>query len=659
MKADKIDSLIIELNKASITEKTDILLELSEIYKNKSLDTAKLYAKQALQIALTGNDKHKIALLHNELGTIFIYEGNTKKALTFINKGLDVVDNKDEKLLNELLSNKGSALVYSGKLDEGLILFNKVLEYHIKNNDSLKIAGLHNNIGVINFHKGKYEKAMEDMLASVEIYEKKGMYSTVADTYGNIAMIYNEMDNYIKAVEYNLKALSAYIQSEDYHGQTSQLINLSNIYKNADSLNKSILYLQRALAIAKENTYTGLEALVYANLGLIYEKQGLYDKASDVLKKSLEINKQMGNAEGQTKNLRMLGGVFKKQKKHNLALQYLNESEELAEKIKLVSEYYEIYLEKSEVYEALNDHKNSLEYFRKYITLKDSIFNEEKNRQITEIETKYQTEKKEKEIIILSDENSKQKIIILKNRYFLYSLFVLIIIILLFGILLFRNNKMKSRQKTLELEQKLFRSQMNPHFIFNSLSSIQLYIIKNKAIEAGAYLADFAKLMRLVIENSGEEYISLEQEIETMKYYLQMQKLRFEYHFSYTFETDQNLETEYVLIPPMLTQPFIENALEHAFNKKKSENNLYIRYMQQDEFLQVEVEDNGIGRKKALSTKKSKHKSFAISVTKSRLENLNRRKRNKIHFDMIDLISDTGNHSGTKIKFRIPLKYSD
>jgi len=659
MKADKIDSLIVELNKVSYEKKTDVLLQLSEIYRNKSLDTAKMYAKQALQIALNENDKHKIALFYNELGIICIYEGNTKDALTYTNKGLEVIDNKDEKLLYNLILNKGSALVYSGNLDEGLILFNQALEYHKKKNDSLKVSDIYNNIGVINFHKGEYEKAMENMLTAVEIYEKKGMYSTAADTYGNIAMIYNETDNFKKAVEYNLKALNTYIKSNDYHEQAGQLINLANIYKNADSLDRSKFYLQRALLIAKKNNYSGLEALAYANLGLTYEKQGLYDKATKVLKKSLEINKKAENAESQAKNLRILGSVLKKQKKYNSALQYLNESEELAKKIKLVSEYYDIYSEKSEVYEALKDYKKSLEYFRKYTNIKDSIFNEEKNRQITEIETKYLTEQKEKEIIKLSDENGKQKLIILKNRYFTYSLIAFIVIILLFGILLFRNNKIKNRQKTLELEQKLFRSQMNPHFIFNSLSSIQTYIMKNKAIEAGAFLADFAILMRLVLENSRAEYIPLEQEIETMKYYLQMQKLRFEYHFSYIFETDEGLETGDVLIPPMLTQPFIENALEHAFNKNKNENNLYIRYTEQNGFLQVEVEDNGIGRKKALSTKKSKHKSFAISLTKSRLGNLNRRKKNKINFEIIDLISETGNPSGTKVKFNIPLKNSD
>ncbi len=657
LKADKIDSLIIELNKANGTEKIDVLFRLSSIYRTKSPDTAKIYAKQALRIAEENNDREKIALSYNELGLINIDEGANKEAIKNIDKAISVLRNKDEKLLNKFLLNKGSAFVYSGEFDEGLKLFNQVLDYHKKNNDSLKIADIYNNIGVINFYRGEYEKALINMLNSVQIYEKKEMYSVAVDNYGNIAMIYNENKNYKKAAEYCLKALNIYVKSGNYYQQTAQLINLANINKNMNNLDLSTEYLNQALEIAQKNNYKKLIELAYSNLGLVYEKKGLYDKAIDVIQKSLKIN-QSKSVESEVKNLRYLGRLYKKQKKYNLALKYLNESEKKSEKIKLVSEYYDIYLEKSELYEAMHDYQNSLKYYQKYSAVKDTIFNKEKNKQITEIETKYQTEKKEKEIVQLSDENSKQKLTILKNRYFLYSLSGFIIIILLFGMLLFRTRKIKNRQKTLELEQKLFRSQMNPHFIFNSLASIQYFITKNQPLEAGAYLADFAKLMRLVIENSRVEYISLKQEIETMKYYLQMQELRFENNFTYKFKTDSDLEIDYVLIPPMLTQPFIENALEHAFNGKKDENNLCIRYLQSDEFLQVEVEDNGIGRQKALSSKKPDHKSFAISVTKSRLEKLNRRKKKKINFEIIDLFSDTGNPAGTKIKFSIPLKYS-
>ena len=659
LKADKIDSLKNVLNKVSDTEKVDLLIQLSAKYRTKSLDTAKLYAMQALQLALKADDKKKTALSYNELGMIFILKGDNEEAINNINKGIAELGNKDEKLLNKLLLNKGSALVYSGEFDEGLKYFNQVLNYYKKNNDSIKMADVYNNIGVINYYRGEYDKALKNMLNSVKIYEKNGMNSVAVEGYGNIAMIYNENKSYKKAAEYAQKALKIYIQTNDYYSQTGQLVNLANIYKNLNDYDKSIKYLNRALAISEKYDYKKFKALTYSNYSYIYENKGQYKKAIDVLKKALKINKQTGNAEGEAKNLRSLGSLYKKLKKYDLALKYLDESEKLSEKMKLVSDYYDLYKEKSEVYEAMNDYKNSLKYYQKYTIYKDSVFTKEKNKQITEIETKYQTEKKEKEIVQLSVENSKQKLIILKNRYSLYGLSGFVIVILLFGILLLRNRKIKNRQQTLELEQKLFRSQMNPHFIFNSLASIQYFITKNQPLEAGAYLSDFAKLMRLVIENSREEYISLKQEIETMKYYLQMQELRFEYSFTYKFETDPDLETEYVLIPPMLTQPFIENASEHAFSEKNGENKLYVRYLQSDGFLHVEVEDNGIGRQKAQSLKKSDHKSFAISVTKSRLEKLNRKKKKKINFEILDLISDDGNPAGTKIKFSIPLKYSD
>lgn len=659
LQANKVDSLLIELNKAAEYDKTDILLQLSQIYRSKSLDTAKLYTNQSLQIALALEDKKKIAQTYAELGMVHIMEGQYKEAIEIIDKGLLALDDTENETTYQLIHNKGSALVYSGELDEGLKFFYEALSYHETKKDTMKIAGLLNNIGVIHFHKGEYEKAMQKMIESAEMYENAGQESSAADNYGNIAMIYNESGDYHKAVEYSERSLQLYIQTEDYYSQTGQLINLANIYKNTDSLDKSILYLKRALKNAKENSYINFEALAYSNLGNVYEKQGLYNKAAETILNSINVYKQTGDAIGEAKNLRFLGRIYKNQGNYQQALLYLNKSESISEKIKLISEYYEIWLEKSEVYELMNNPGKSLDYYKKYISAKDSIFNEEKNRQITEIETKYQTEKKEKELIELTAENDRNKLTILKNIYFLYSLFAMIMLILLTGFFLFRENRIKNRQKTLELEQKLFRSQMNPHFIFNSLAAIQFYITKNKPIEASAFLSDFAKLMRLVIENSREEYISLDQEIETMKYYLEMQKLRFENNFSDSFEVDKNLEIDYVMIPPMLTQPFIENALEHAFTNKRENNQLFIRYHQENGYLNVEVEDNGIGRKEALKQKNPKHKSFALSVTKSRLEKLNRRKSQKIHFELIDLKSGTGEASGTKVKFSIPLKLAE
>lgn len=655
----KIDSLTNKLDYSSDNEKLNIYLELSDLNRKRSLDTAKLYAEQAMQLAIRLKNQIALATSYLELGSISYLQGESKDALYSYDKGIEVLGDKDEILLYSLINNKGNSLIMSGQLEAGLQCYKKVLKYRRTIQDTAKIADVLNNIGVVNYYKGNYNSAMENLLEAAELFDQKGLKNRAAGLYGNIAMIYNEMGNYKKAIDYNRKALTNYYQLEDYHGQTGLLINMANIYKNIDSLEQSIKYSREALLLAKEKGFIPFISLAYSNLGLAYEKKGYNEKAIDFIKRSLEIDSSQGSVQKQAKNHRILGGLYRKQSEYNKALFHLNKSEYLSEKSNWVSDYYDIYLAKSKIYEAIGDYKNSLEYYHKYTVVKDSIFNEEKHHQITELETKYETEKKDKELLQLSEENSKQKIIILKNRYFLFGILFVLLVVVLFGALFIRQSKIRSRQKALELENKLFRSQMNPHFIFNSLSAIQYYVTSNKPVEAGAYLSDFAKLMRLVIENSRQEYITIEQEIDALQYYLEFQKLRFENSFEYNLELDENIETDETLIPPMLTQPFIENALEHAFKDRKNGNKLNVRYQLTNNNLLVEVEDNGIGREKALSMNKTSHKSFAIDVTRKRLERLNRKNKNKIFFEIIDLKKDEDTPLGTKVKFLLPLIYKD
>ncbi|MCB2196410.1 MAG: tetratricopeptide repeat protein [Bacteroidetes bacterium] len=655
----KIDSLKNKVEDSSDSEKLNIYLELSELNRTGSLDTAKLFAEKAKQLASRLENQIALAKSYLELGSISYLQGDSKEAILYYEKGMDIIGDKDEVLLYSLINNKGNSLIMSGQLEEGLQCYNKVLKFRRTIQDTAKIADVLNNIGVVNYYKGNYNAAMKNLLEAAELFDQKGLKNRAAGIFGNIAIIYNEMGNYKKAIDYNHKALANYCQLENYHEQAGLLINMANIYKNMDSLNQSIKYSREALLLAKENGYIPFISLAYSNLGLAYEKKGYYEKAIDFIQRSLEIDSSQGSVEKQAKDHRILGGLYRKQNEYNKALFHLNKSQYLSEKSNWVSDYYDIYLEKSKIYEALGAYKNSLAYYHKYTRVKDSIFNKEKHHQITELETKYETEKKEKELLQLSEENSKQKLVILKNRYFALGILFVLLVVVLFGALFIRQSKIRSRQKALELENKLFRSQMNPHFIFNALSAIQYYVTSNKPVEAGAYLSDFAKLMRLVIENSREEFITIEQEIDAMKYYLEFQKLRFENGFEYNLDLDENIEKEETLIPPMLTQPFIENALEHAFKDRKSGNKLIVKYQLIKDNLLVEVEDNGIGREKASTEKKTSHKSFAIDVTKKRLERLNRKNKNKTFFEIIDVKSDKNTPVGTKVKFLLPLIYKD
>jgi hypothetical protein len=236
-----------------------------------------------------------------------------------------------------------------------------------------------------------------------------------------------------------------------------------------------------------------------------------------------------------------------------------------------------------------------------------------------------------------------------------------LILYLLFR-LRFRRIQKREREK-IELEGKLaltelkaLRTQMNPHFIFNSLTSIESFIYEHQPKEAGRYLSDFSRLMRLILENSASEYISLQKEIETLNYYLKLQKLRLNEQLNYKIEVDQRLDTELTHLPPMLTQPFIENAIEHAFRGSKTAGEIHVMFKYANPGLKVEITDNGIGILKAEEQKQlnKKHASMAMKITQERLTVLNKYKKEKMDFVVTDLSVNGKEQTGTKITFLLP-----
>lgn len=243
------------------------------------------------------------------------------------------------------------------------------------------------------------------------------------------------------------------------------------------------------------------------------------------------------------------------------------------------------------------------------------------------------------------------------QRWWFYLFILFSVIGLLFWLIRSREQRIVARHRAVELKQKLLRLQMNPHFIFNSLFAIQSYIYDHKTDEAGRYLSEFAHLIRLILSNSREEFIPLEKELETLKLYLHLQELRFEHKFDFHLEIDPEIAIELIAIPPMLAQPFIENALEHGFRGKPGRGSLRISFMLRDEKIRFEVADDGIGIKKALEIKdnqKGGHESMAVKITRERLNMLNRNRREKIILEILDVSLVDPGKQGTIVRFDIP-----
>ena len=208
---------------------------------------------------------------------------------------------------------------------------------------------------------------------------------------------------------------------------------------------------------------------------------------------------------------------------------------------------------------------------------------------------------------------------------------------------------------------KALRAQMNPHFIFNSLNSIQKYILKKEHFEASQYLTRFSRLIRLILDHSNQNTILLSSELDLLRLYIEMESLRFDNSFTHTINVDKNINAESYLIPSMLIQPYVENAIWHGLLHKEDKGHLALNFSLSDSNnLKVVIEDNGVGREKAREFKSKqvlKKKSYGMQITENRIAIINKTMNINATSDIVDLKDAFGNAIGTKVILNIPLQF--
>jgi LytS/YehU family sensor histidine kinase len=245
-------------------------------------------------------------------------------------------------------------------------------------------------------------------------------------------------------------------------------------------------------------------------------------------------------------------------------------------------------------------------------------------------------------------------------------------LLIVIGVRLFYKNQIKKINKTnqfllekIELEKNLnkstlkaIKSQMNPHFFYNALNTIQSYILSNDKKMALNYLSKFSTLTRTILEMSEKEYIGLAEEIKTINLYLEIEQARFNEDFEYAIEYENLSELEPLKIPSMLLQPYIENAIKHGLLHKVGPKKLIISFVKNKKTLQIKIDDNGIGRQKSSelnSIKSKKHQSFATEAMQNRIDLLNKNKSKKISINYIDKINENQQSTGTTVIIEIPI----
>ncbi len=304
------------------------------------------------------------------------------------------------------------------------------------------------------------------------------------------------------------------------------------------------------------------------------------------------------------------------------------------------------------------DPQKALQYSKMTLSCKDSLFNLGKT---TSFENFVAFDEQERQYEI---ETAKAAYRTQIKQYVLIAGFL---VFLLIGFILYRINKIRmqheivlQKHKTSELEMQALRAQMNPHFIFNSLNSINMFILENNKLQASEYLSKFSRLVRLILHNSQEAFIPLERELEALQLYLELESLRFEHKFEYKISVDDEVDTTVLKVPPLIIQPYIENAIWHGLMHKKEKGHLAIELYQQEEILFCKIIDDGIGRKKAAELKSksaSMNKSMGMRITADRIAMLQQQKQKGTSISITDLALPDGNPGGTEVLIKIPLCY--
>lgn len=630
----KIDSLIQQLELVPKSEKANIYNELSDLYAYKDVQKSIDYAIQAIELAKElEQDEEQSTALRN-IGAGYRIQGDLGTAIDYHLQAFDIIREMNKPLyLASIYSDLGIDYAEMGDYDKSteyfllsLTTYENVLEEKEDEAIRFNYAICLNNVGINYDLLGLHDKALEAYQESMKISKEIGDDELTADGLNNIGLIYELKGEYDMALDFLMQALAIYETLGYKRTIAIATANIGLIYSSLEDYEQSLVYNHRTLELFKEIEDKSSEALVNVNIAGTYMDIG----------------------------------------KPQIAYSYIMEAINMATELNAKTTLKLAYEVLSEYYSVTNNYREAYDVQQKLSVLKDSLYKTEMTENIAEMQTKYETEKKEKEIKILTQNTEIQDLKLKKQRTQMWLmagsvLFLIVLAVFVFSSYRLRQQNVRTEleKKNLETEQRMLRSQMNPHFIFNSMNSIQSYISGNDNFTAMTYLSKFAQLMRGILENSRKAMITLEEEINTLNLYVELERLRFNNKFEFKLDVDPALFPETTYIPPMLVQPFAENAIKHGLKSLNGSGLLKIGFKKRDGIIDCTIEDNGIGRAEAKSINESKykdHKSLGMQVTQERIDAFKKDKDANSNLLIIDLKDKEGLASGTLVNVLFPFE---
>lgn len=556
------------------------------------------------------------------------------------------------------------------KLAEAAVAISKKIDY--------KVGEIHGLSCVGNYYYllADYPKAVSYYNQSLKLAESIRSIDNIIIGYNNLANLYSKARQPQKAIALFKKSDALLIQKGDSISQhrAAILVNLSDVYNTIGDSKNAIRYLKEALLISEQIKSDFGIIICNSNLGSIYRKLEQYDAAFMHLKTAYEKSTSDGNTFLLAQIEVYLGACYAHFNEHSKARHFFDMAIQHAEREQNKEALIQIYQEVQGYYQEQRNFEKAYFYLRKLTLLKDEIADVETKKVISDINTKYETAKKESRIKSLHQSN---KITSLESEQKTNAIMLIVVIIVVAGIVAFSLfSRFKSRKKSeflasqlayteqlleekqraSESEIKAIKSQMNPHFFYNALNSIQGYVLTGEQQKASESIGLFSELSRAVLESSRMNEISLNDELELLESYLKLECMRMP-KIKYLIEKSEELRLFDLYLPPMILQPIVENSVKHGLANKSDGGLIQLRFWSENDCLFIEIEDNGIGRAaagKIGSFTKRKGSSFSTEANLNRIELLNESFGLAISQEIVDNFDQDGNASGTLIRIKVP-----
>ena len=600
----------------AVSQNDPVINSLENQIANRPLKSLKKIDKLLSKKNLTTYDKAKLLEFKGE---IYKKNQNIFRAIEYFNESyLLFKELNDKKHQISLLNSISSLYIVTENFPE-IIENQNIIADLLENTDEKELLSSKytSNMALMYLKAGDTKNAKSYLNKAISIATKNQNNKLLNIHYKDLSRIYIETNQLDSALFYSNKALKYSYKNKDYQLTSDLLLNKGEIYEKSEDFIAAEKQYEKAIRVL--NIIGVNNASIYIKLGNFYKRVKLFDFANNYLKKAIKKTIKTGNND------------------------------------KIIGLYHDL-MENAILQRRPN---TAFYYLMKYDSLNKINLKEEEKRNIDYINKKYNIQKEE--IIYLNSKHTlkekesellRQKQITKKNKLIYIILLVLSGFLFLTGLLFYRFYKLKNEKQNLQLKNTVLRLQMNPHFIFNSLTAIQNTILKDDKLKSAELIAIFSKLIRQNLDFSNRKNISLNEEIDMLSNYLKTQQFRFNNSFTSHIDIDPKINCDETKIPPMLIQPFVENAIEHGLKHKDSGGKIDISIVKINDGIQITVIDNGIGLKAAKKyTNQDKGKINAIKIFQERLKI--RQKKEENNFKISEITNAKKETIGTKVSFTL------